>query len=469
MVSSSLPLLADSTKPNVLFLFSDDQRHDTIAALGNAHIITPNLDRLAKRSFVFENAYNFGGNSGAVCIPARNMMMTGKNHFHFDNKQRDKGLGATFPKSMKAAGYETYFREKSGTANLPHIRTQFEHFKDVDMVKALASGYAARGIVNDAIQFIKTDRDKARPFFMYLGLPCPHDPRWSAAEFRDMYDPATLPLPVNYKPQHHYDMGMMTIRDESLEGWPRTKETIRRTLHDYYSLITSMDADIGRLLNTLDELGLTKDTIIVYSSDQGIAAGSHGLLGKQSLYEDVQRVPLLFSGPGIDQGKSDAFAYIFDILPTVCSLVGAADPQGIDGKNLAPIMSGKEKKVRDHVLLAYRETQRSVRNERWKVYQLPAINRTMLFDLKNDPYEMTDLSANPEFSEVRENMMTLLKEEQQLAGDTLALTSKHPKTAGFTPPETHWTPYPGGGLAPADGKPIKNPRPKKKARGKAKK
>jgi len=121
---------AENEKRNVLLLFTDDQRFNTIAALGNPHIKTPNLDRLARRSFVFRNAYNFGGNTAAVCIPARNMLMTGKTFFRFDAGPRDKGLGPTFPKSMKAAGYETFYREKSGKANLPHIQRQFDYFEE---------------------------------------------------------------------------------------------------------------------------------------------------------------------------------------------------------------------------------------------------------------------------------------------------------------------------------------------------
>ena len=240
-----------TAKPNLLFIFTDDQRFDTIGALGNPHIKTPNLDRLAKRSFVFRNAYNFGGNSGAVCIPARNMAMTGKVFFHFDAGMRDKGLGPTFPKSMHAAGYETFYREKSGSANLPHIQKQFDHRKDVHMVNALRTGRAAKGIVDDAIGFVTKDRDKSKPFFMYLGFPCPHDPRWAGRRFRALYDPATLPVPPNYKAVHPWNIGDMTVRDECLEKWPRTEDAIRRHLHDYYALISSMDYDIGLMRREL--------------------------------------------------------------------------------------------------------------------------------------------------------------------------------------------------------------------------
>jgi len=440
---------APGGKPNVLFIFTDDQRYDTIAALGNPHIKTPCLDRLARRSFVFRNAYNFGGNTGAVCIPARNMAMSGQTFFRFGGKIRANPNGPTFPKSMKAAGYETYYREKSGSANLPQIRKQFEHYKDIHMVSALQTGYAARGIVDDAIAFLGKERDRARPFFMYLGFPCPHDPRYAAAEFRKLYDPAKIPLPPNYRPLHPYDMGMMTIRDECLEAWPRTKQAIRRHLHDYYSLISSMDHDIGRLLDALDRLSLTKETIVIFSSDQGVALGSHGLMGKQNIYEDTQKVPLLFSGPGIAPGESEAFVYVHDIYPTVCEMTGATAPQGIDGQSLAPIVSGKRQKVRDTIMLAYRNTQRPVRDERWKLIQLPKINRTQLFDIEADPRETRDLSAEPSKQKVVKRMLTLLAKEQKKYGDNLPLKSDAPRPPKFIPPtKKKRTAHPAGGLAP---------------------
>jgi len=441
---------AEARRPNVLLLFADDQRHDTIHALGNDAIITPNLDRLAKCSFVFDQAYSFGGNAGAVCIPSRNMLMTGQTYFRFGGKARSDGQGLTFPKVMRAAGYETWYREKSGKANLPHIQTQFDHFKDIHMVNALKTGYAARGIVNDAIEFLENERNAEKPFFMYQGLPCPHDPRFSAKEFRDQYDLEKIPLPENYQPQHEYDIGSMTIRDECLEVWPRTRAAIRRHVFDYYSLITGMDFDIGRLLDTLDKLGLTEDTLIIYSSDQGIALGSHGLMGKQNLYESTQKVPMLISGPGVPKGRSNALAYVHDLLPTVAELVGAGEISAkVDGESLAPIIRGKQPRVREHAMLAYTNTQRSIRNERWKLMCFPQINKTLLFDLHADPYEMENLADRPDQQERVAEMMSLLKAEQKVLGDTLPLVSEEPKPAQFHPPTRDLrSARSAGGLAP---------------------
>jgi arylsulfatase A-like enzyme len=445
-------------KPNVLFIFSDDQRADTIAALGNKAIITPALDKLASRSFVFSNAYCLGGNSGAVCIPARNMTMSGRAFFRFRYNKKKQRLGKanthyadpgkpTFPKSMRAAGYETYYSEKSGTANLPQIQTQFEHRQNVNMVKVLSTGRPARGVVNDAVAFLKDKRDKTRPFFMYLGLPCPHDPRWATKRFRDLYTESKIPLPVNYKPIHQWNIGSMTIRDEALESWPRTEKAIRRHLLDYYALISSMDHDIGRLLDAMDDLSLTENTIVIFSSDQGVAIGSHGLMGKQNIYEDTMKVPLMVTGPGVKKGKSDALAYIHDIFPTVCEMVGAPKPEKIDGLSLAPVIAGNTTKVRDTAFLAYMNTQRSVRDGRWKLMRFPQINRTLLFDLQADPHETRNIAGDPSNKDRIASMMTMLATEQKRYGDATPLTSPNPAPAEFVRPKPRRKTY-RGGLAP---------------------
>jgi arylsulfatase A-like enzyme len=357
----------------------------------------------------------------------------------------------SFPKSMKAAGYETFFYEKSGSANNPDIRKQFEHYKDAHMVNLLKTGRPARPVIDDTIDFLEDKRDRARPFFIYLGLPCPHDPRWSTKQFRDLYDPTKLPLPKNYKPVHPHNIGNMTIRDERLEAWPRTPDAIRRHLHDYYALISSMDHDIGRLLDALDKLSLTDNTIIVFSSDQGLALGSHGLMGKQSIYEDVMKVPMLFSGPNISKGSSKAFAYIHDIFPTICDIAKTQIPPALDGKSLLPIINSTKKDVRSLAMLAYKNSQRSVRDKQWKLIQFPQINVTELYNLKTDPHETINLADNPKHADIVKRMMELLTQQQEYYGDTVELTSKTPIPKEFIyPKEKIKTRYPSGGLAPLD-------------------
>jgi arylsulfatase A-like enzyme len=201
-------------------------------------------------------------------------------------------------------------------------------------------------------------------------------------------------------------------------------------LRDYYAVITYQDEQIGRILRTLKQAGEYDNTIIIFSSDQGIAIGSHGLMGKQNLYEHSMGVPLIFRGPGIPSGKSsDAFAYLFDVYPTVCDLVGAEIPDSLEGKSLAPVIRGKSGQVRDTIFLAYKDVQRAVRRGHWKLIRYPEVNKTQLFNLRDDPYETKDLSTNPAYSDRVRQLMALMREQQKLFGDTAPLSVEHPKPA----------------------------------------
>ncbi len=343
-----------SKRPNVLFLFTDDQRADTIHALGNPVIQTPNLDGLARAGFVFNNAYCMGGDQPAVCLPSRTMVLSGRSLFHLDRVNRES---PNFPRSLREAGYVTYHHGKSG--NTPHqIHKDFDHSHYVSNDnKERSSGHPGKEVADDAIAFLK-GRPQDRPFFMYLAFGNPHDPRVVIDAYRNRYDEQAMPLPRNFLPLHPINNGELTIRDEALAPWPRTPEMIRQHLTDYYGVISYLDMEIGRILHTLKETGQYDDTIIIFSSDHGLAVGSHGLMGKQNLYEDGMKAPLIFQGPGIPQGHSDALVYLFDIYPTVCDLVGAPMPDGIDGKSLAPILHGETDAVRDTIFLAYRKVQR---------------------------------------------------------------------------------------------------------------
>jgi arylsulfatase A-like enzyme len=286
------------------------------------------------------------------------------------------------------------------------------------------------------------DAGTAPPFFMHLAPPHPHDPRSAPQEILDKYDVAKMPLLPNYLPFHPFNNGELFVRDEKLAPWPRTEDEIRRQLRDYYADITCLDAQFGRILQTLREIGELDNTILIWTGDQGVSIGSHGLLGKQNLYEEAMNVPVIFCGPGIPQGKaSDAFAYHFDIYPTVCELTGAKPPEAIDGRSLVPVMQGKVQAVRDAIFLAYRDVQRSVRRGQWKLIRYPEVNKTQLFDLAADPFEMKDLAADPAQADRIKELMALLAEEQKRYGDTLPLTVASPQPAEvnlefFNKPET---------------------------------
>lgn len=428
--NSSGVAAGEARRPNVLFLFTDDQRADTIAALGNPHIKTPNLDQLVRSGFVFRNAYCLGSNISAVCTPSRNMLLSGRAFFRFRGQaEADK---PNFPRSMKQAGYVTYHHGKLGNT-AREIQKLFDTNKYLKDDEDRRSGQPGKTIVDEAIAYLKNRRNE-RPFFMYLAFASPHDPRVASADLLALYDRRQIPLPRNFLPLHPFDNGDMTVRDERLARWPRTPDEIRKHLHDYYAVITGLDRNIGRLLQALRETGAFDRTLIIFSSDHGLALGSHGLMGKQNLYEDSMKPPLVLAGPGIAHGSSDALVYLLDIYPTVCDLVGAKIADGLDGRSLKPILSGQKPSVRESLFLAYRDVQRAVRDERWKLIRYPHINRSQLFDLKTDPDELQDLAGKPEQAERIKTLMNLLKRWQKDLGDTAALSSATPRDPRFTPP-----------------------------------
>ena len=419
---------AADAKPNVVFLFADDQRADTIGALGNPHIKTPNLDQLVRTGFVFRNAYCLGANVPAVCTPSRNMLLSGRTFHRWQGPQAQPEM-PNFPTSMKAAGYETYHHGKRGNTS-PAIQALFDHNKYLMDQQDRTSGEPGQTIVNEAIEFLNA-RNKNKPVFMYLAFANPHDERVAAKKYMDMYEREKIPLPKNYKPLHPFNNGEQFVRDELLAPFPRTEDEVRKHLHDYYAVISAMDHHIGRLLDTLKQLNMYDNTIFVYSADHGLAIGSHGLFGKQNLYEAGMKPPLIFAGPGIPKGETQALAYLLDIFPTVCDLAETDIPSGLDGKSLKPVIEGKSSGVRDTLFLAYRDVQRAVRDTRYKLIRYPQVNVTQLFDLQTDPDELTNLADKREHVERIDILTAEMGYWQRLLGDTAPLEVAQPQSPAW--------------------------------------
>lgn len=424
-----------AAKPNVLLLFADDMRADAIAALGNEHIRTPNLDKLVERGVVFNRAYCMGSMSGAVCVPSRAMLNTGRTLWHVDSKI---GEHTTLGEHLGRNGYTTFGTGKwhNGAESLlksfQHGRNIFmggmhDHFTvPVQSIgpdgkltpKTPGEGHSSELFADVAVEFLKKQRGE-KPFFAYVAFTAPHDPRQSPQKYRDMYDPAKLPLPANYLPEHPFDNGERTIRDEKLLPWPRTKEAVRGELRDYYAMITHMDAQIGRILDALDASGQADNTLIVFAADHGLAIGSHGLLGKQNLYEHSMRAPLIFVGPGVPQGRTDAFVYLLDVFPTICGLTGLETPASVEGKSLVPVIRGQTDRVRDSIFTAYIKVQRAVRDDRWKLikYNTPGGRHVQLFDLASDPFELHNLAEDSRYAEQVVRLDAMLEQYRDALDD----------------------------------------------------
>lgn len=420
-------------KPNVLILLADDLRPDAVGALGNPVVETPHLDGLVRGGLVFRSAYCLGSSVGAVCSPSRNMLLSGRAYFRFGREA--SGDPPNLPLSLRQAGYFTYHHGKRGNT-APAIQARFDVNKYVNDQAARMAGAPGKDIADDAVRFLRERRagEDRRPFCMYLAFEAPHDPRVPAPEDRARYADRSIPLPPDYLPQHPFDNGEQTVRDELLAPFPRLPSEVRRHLRDYYAVITGLDRQIGRILAALRETGEDGNTVVVFASDNGLAVGSHGLMGKQSLYEHSMRVPLVVRGPGIRPGRTGALAYLMDLYPTLCELAGAPVPAGLDGKSLLPVLRGRAPGVRETLFTAYRDVQRSVRDARWKLIRYPQVDVTQLFDLETDPHETRSLDADPAHRQRIERMLADLRRSQAELGDTAPLTVPNPRDRRFVPP-----------------------------------
>ncbi len=442
-----------SKTPNVLVLFTDDQRYDTIAALGNDAISTPNIDRLVARGTAFTQAHIPSGMHGAVCMPSRAMLHTGRSLYHLD------GTGETIPERFALMG-ETFAREGYATFgtgkwhngprafnrsfadggeimfggmadhwNVPmcdydpsgeydNVRPSTPDAYGSNRTMRLHVDHITPGehstdlVAETAIGFLE-GVDPSTPFFAYASFLAPHDPRTMPQRFLDMYDPASVELPESFAGEHPFDYGVRSIRDEELEAYPRTGDAVRRHIAEYYAMISHLDDAVGRMVGAVEERGLLDDTIVVFAGDNGLALGRHGLMGKQSTYEHSVRVPLVFAGPGVPAGAtSDAFVYLFDVFPTLCELMGIGSPDTVEGTSLVPAMTDPGAGPRDDLYFGYGELVRSVKSRSHKLicYAYESQNHVQLYDLAADPAETRNVAGLPEHAEAFRSLLARVEE-----------------------------------------------------------
>ena len=283
-------------------------------------------------------------------------------------------------------------------------------------------------IKDDALDFLKQADSEEAPFFMYLAFNAPHDPRQSPQSFLDRYPLNSIPLPENWLSEYPFKDAIgnpKTLRDEALAPFPRTPYAIKTHIKEYYAIISHLDEQIGKILDSLETSGKADNTYIFFTSDHGLSVGKHGLLGKQSMFDHSIRVPLIITGPAIPQGKSiDHEIYLQDIMATTLELGDVSTPDSIDFKSFLNLAKGKDKKplYPEGIYGAYMNYQRMIRKDNFKLLVYPKINKVLLFDLKNDPHEMNDLSNNPGYFERTKSMFRDLINLQIKMKDTLNLS-----------------------------------------------
>ncbi|MBM3763595.1 MAG: choline-sulfatase [Acidobacteria bacterium] len=381
---------AQQKRPNVLILYADDQRADTIREHGNSLIDTPNLDRLSRSGVSFRSCYNQGGHVGAVCIASRAMLMSGKSLWRATGQG---GLdGTLMPERFREAGYESFFTgkwhngeptllrsfEQGGLVHMggmgPQISPELSQFGS--KTKESQEGRATPLFSNGLIHFLKRRTKSSKPFFGYCAFTAPHDPRQASPEYFKRYESRELALPRPWFPTPPLDNGELKIRDEMVVPAPRTREQCLSELKSYYALITELDAYVGKILQTLDDTGERQNTIVVYAADNGLAMGAHGLMGKQSMYEHSLRVPLIMAGPGISARVERKPMYLYEVYGRLCQATGLSAPSAVENPG-APLYFG------------YRNFQRAVRIGDRKMSWSGSTKEQ--YNLAKDPHEEHNL------------------------------------------------------------------------------
>jgi arylsulfatase A-like enzyme len=445
-------LVTAAAQPNIILLISDDQRPDTIAALGNDIIQTPNLDSLVKHGTTFTRATC----ANPLCVPARAELLSGQTGFrngvHPPNNKPDL-THTTLAQALTGGGYNTYWVGKWMISGRPSTRGFQESLglfgsgkrptePQYDAAGRIVTGYRGWmfqtddrqlfpeqgvGLTPDieskfadaAIEFIKRKSDK--PYFLQVNFTAPHDPLLNPPGWLDTYDAKNMPLPENFRGKHPFDHGNFSGRDELLNPWPRKKKDIQRDLATYYHVISYMDQQIGRIVDALKQTDPElNNTIIIFTSDHGLALGSHGLMGKQNMYEHTIGIPLIFAGGNIPTGeKRSAQCYLRDLYPTVCELAGVEVLPAVEATSLMPILRNELSEVYPFIIGYFHDQQRMIRMQNWKYIYYPAVQREQLFHLGSDPYEMHDLASSKRATNVKNQLREEMIVWLQNHGDPL--------------------------------------------------
>ena len=474
------PRGAGATRPNIVFLLSDDHATSAISAYGPSHLSgfanTPNIDRIARDGMLFRNCYV----ANSICTPSRAAILTGEHSHHNGVYTLQDAID---PKKhhlahwFNDAGYQTAFFGKWHLESTPQgfqtwaiYRGQGEYFNPVYLTPdAPKKGHVEQGYADD----LTTDkalgwmehRDPAKPFLLCLWFKSPHRNWMPPPRYLSRFKDDTIPEPGNLLDdwshrsvalsRNHQTVGRdMRMKEDLKDGIPAglTGDALRKAAYqhyakDYVNTAQAMDDNVGRVLDWLKANGLDQDTIVVYSSDQGFFVGEHGLFDKRWMYEESEHMPLIIRAPGLTRPGSECRELVsnIDFAPTLLSLAGIAAPSEpadrFDGASFAPMLSGSTPAGwRDAVYYRYWEHNSAehpvpghfgIRTATHKIicYQgqphgmkaanpKPTPEEWELFDLVKDPHEMRNVYDDPAYAQVRAELTARLKAERERIGDT---------------------------------------------------
>jgi arylsulfatase A-like enzyme len=422
---------AGSRKPNVVYLFADQMRAQAVGCMGNAHIKTPNLDRMASQGLLLTNAIS----CTPVCSPYRAQLMTGR-YGHatgvVHNDIRVPDSETMIAEVFKSQGYATGYIGKwhlAGHRRNPIDRKNrrgwdywavrncsHDHFKPAYYLNDSKGPTKAQGWEPDvqtdlAIDYMKANRDK--PFCLMVSFGPPHNPYKAPKKYMDMYK-GKIP------------------RRPNCPGQKRGSGN-----KAYYAMVTSLDVCVGRIVKALSDLGIEEDTILCFSSDHGDMLGSQGHKLKQRPWEESINIPFVLRYPRrIAPAKKDWLFASVDVMPTLLGLCGMPIPQKVQGWNLAPTFTGKSTKERDSVFLSNANhgaggpgtDWRGIRTKEW-VYAYHAHGDWVMYDLKNDPYELKNLVDDSGAADRKKQLRAELEGMRKELGESLPLKGKVPAPA----------------------------------------
>jgi arylsulfatase A-like enzyme len=495
IASLSLPLVGRGfpggpapKRPNILFIMADDHASQAVGCYGSRINRTPSIDRIAAEGMRFESCFCTNG----ICAPSRAVILTGK-HSHLngvrDNAVAFDGAQTTFPKLLQAAGYETTLL---GKWHLKSDPTGFDHwtilpgqgeYYNPDLIErgvsSRRSGYVTDILTDLAVDYLKSGRDKSKPFLLMLHHKAPHR-NWQPAERHlSLYDDAVFPEPPTLRDAYATRSRAareqeMTIRDHmtlgsdlklgaaperldatqktaweraygpkreafrkaGLEGDDLLRWKYRRYLQDYLGTIAAVDESVGRLLDVLDETGLAGDTLVVYCSDQGFFLGEHGWFDKRFMYEDSLRMPLVMRFPGrVRPGSVNRdIVSNLDFAPTFLDAAGRGKPGEMQGRSFLPLLLGRSVAgwpesfyyhYYEFPAVHMAKRHYGVRTKRHKLIRFyHDIDAWELYDLEKDPLETRNVHADPAYAAVRRGLEVELARLQAFYRDSEELARR---------------------------------------------
>lgn len=422
---------AVSDRPNILFILSDNIQSDDMGFTGHPFLKTPGLDKLASEGVVFDNAFC----TTPLCSPARASVLTGAyahNHGVRNNHSPWTGQKTTFLELMKNVGYDTAFVGKwhmpgEGLPDMPFLdlfvsytyrEGQGSYFNCPLIVNGKETPsrktYLSEELTDRAIEFIEEraqDADSSKPFCMYLSHRAAHPPFVPPDDIRGMYDDVDVNLPKDV------DSWFSKTGGNVFQGI--MMGSYKNQYRKYCEVITAMDGQIQRLVNKIDELGLDKNTIIIYAADNGMMWGEHRSHGIRRPYEESIKTPFIVRAPSLvgDPGsRREQMILNIDIAPTILDLAGAAIPGDMDGESFAPILRDGDARGRDAFLIEFWKyypentpTYFGVRTKTHKYVEYEKTLKPLLFDLEVDPREQNNLYGTPEGEALAGDLKALLE------------------------------------------------------------